>query len=257
MDDGGQHAVTRRTVLPQQFFCSADDRTKIRLVRNYAMLDNFCKSRTQFVKWKCSKDLWVYDDCGGSMKNTHQILPGGGIDGCFSTDGGVHHCHQTGGYLDHWNTPHESGGDEPSEVPNHPAAQCDHRRVPSEAADQHLIGQAAPGIPGFIGLTGGDGQDIDLIPAEPFLDLAGVNGADVGVGDYSVAMGGADLFGNRCHMRDQAGCYPDRRSAERELPMCWGRRHWRSASYQVTSPAPVRTLASRARVNSRSESRFR
>src|SRR3982751_596841 len=129
------------------------------------MLDNFCKSRTQFVKWKCTKDLRVYDNSGGSVENAYQILPGGCIDGRFSTDGGVHHRHQTGGYLDDGDTPHESSCDEPGEVPNYPAAEGNDCRVPAKAEDQHLVGEAAPAIPGLVGLPRGDCQDVDLVPA--------------------------------------------------------------------------------------------
>src|SRR5256714_11298684 len=119
------------------------------------MLNNFCKSRTQFIKWKRTKHLRVYDDRPRRIKNPDEILPGGGVDGRLSTDGGVNHRHQTCGYLDDRNTSHESGRDEAGEVANHPAAKSDHRRVPAEAAYQHLVGQAAPGIPRLIGLAGG------------------------------------------------------------------------------------------------------
>src|SRR3954467_5895203 len=109
MDDGGEHAVTRRTVLRQQLFGASDDRTKIRLVGDYAMLDNLCKSRTHLVKWKRSKDLRVHNYCGRGVENADQILAGGGIDSCFAADGCIHHRHQTGGYLNDGNPTHESG----------------------------------------------------------------------------------------------------------------------------------------------------
>src|ERR1051325_10196196 len=128
------------------------------------MLDNFCKSRTQLVKWKCTKYLRVYNDCGRGVENAYQILAGGGIHGCFSADGGVDHRHQTGGYLDDGNAPHKSGRDEPGQVADNPTAEGDHRGVPAEAADQHLVCQTSPCVPGLVGLAGSDGQDVDLVP---------------------------------------------------------------------------------------------
>src|SRR5205085_7560431 len=121
-DDGGEHGVTRRTALGQQVFSIAGDPTKIRLVRNYAMLDYLCKSRTHFVKWKRIKDLRIYNYCDGRVKNAHQILPGRGIHGCFPPDRGVDHRHQTGRDLSHRNAAHEGSRHESVDVANDSSA---------------------------------------------------------------------------------------------------------------------------------------
>jgi hypothetical protein len=120
-----------------------------------------------------------------------------------------------------------------------------------------LVGQTTPCIPGFVRLAGGDSEDVDLVPIEGLLDLVGVDRADVGVGDYRVAVGRRDLLRDRGDMRNQTGGDPDRRRTEPD-PLMGGRgRGGGSFCYQVTSPAPVRTLASRASVKSRSDSRLR
>src|ERR1700740_2351148 len=116
MDDDVEHAVTRRTALVQQLSNAAGDLKKISVVGDYAMLDNLCKSRTQFPKRKCNKDLRVHEDRGGKMKSTHQILPRVGVPPGLPADRSVDHRHQRSGYLDDRNPAHKSGSDKPRQI---------------------------------------------------------------------------------------------------------------------------------------------
>ena len=93
-------------------------------------------------------------------------------------------------------------------------------------------------------LAGWEKQQIGMVFSEPAQNRLGVPGSDVRVRNDGVAVGWGYLACNRPDLTQQAGCNPDR-ATERAL------------IYQVTSPAPVRTFATRASMKRRSESRFR
>ena len=118
-----------------------------------------------------------------------------------------------------------------------------------------MVGQVGPGLPGLAGLPGLNSQDFDVGFAEVLLNLAGVKRGDVGVGDDRVAMGRSDLAGDPRDLGDQARGDPDRRGAESDCLVTGSGAS--GATYQVTSPAPLSTLARRAKVNNKSDSRFR
>src|SRR5450759_2008102 len=80
------------------------------------MLDNFCKSRTHFSKWKCGKELRVNKHSSRRMESADQILARWGVQGGFSPDRGVDHGDQGGGYLDYLDSTHEGRGDEAREL---------------------------------------------------------------------------------------------------------------------------------------------
>src|SRR5207237_2337065 len=243
-DDNGEHPVTLRTVLVQQDPDAAGDLTKISLVRNYAMLDNLCKSRTQFPKWKCGKDLRIDKNHRRKVKSAHQILPGVGVYPGLPADGGVDHGHQRSGYLDHRNSTHESGGNEARQIPDHATAERYHGRVATVPFREHLIGESGPGVPGLVGLAGGDDQQVRPVPPDAGQHGLGVPRPDVGVGDESVSVRWGDLARNGPDLGQET-----RRNTDRSPDL--------SLTYQVTSPAPVRTFATRASMKSRSESRFK
>ena len=208
------------------------------------MLDNLCNSRTHFPKWQCGKYLWIDEDCGREVKNAHQILPGVGINPGLPAYRRVHHCHQGSGYLDDRNPAHKSGGDEAREVTNYSSSQRYDSRVAAVAFGEHLVGQPSPGIAGFVGFSGRDNEHVGPIPSESGADRLGVSGSDVGVGDYGVPVSRSDLLDDRTDFRQKSWRDPD---GTPDFPL----------AYQVTSPAPVRTFATRASMKSRSESRFR
>src|SRR6185436_15647001 len=244
MDDGGEHPVTAGTILSEQLFGASNDLTKISVVRDYAMLDNLCNSRTQFPKWKSGKDLRVNHDGGRKMKSAHQILPGEGVDPRLAADRGVDHCHQGGGHLDNRDAPHESGSDEARQVAHDTPSEGDDGGVPTVAFGEHLVGQTGPGIPGLVGLAGRYHEYGGPVLFESFHHSACVPVTDVGIGDYSVAVGRGDVARDLPNLGKEAGGDPDRAP---QLGLV----------YQVTSPAPVRTFATRASMKRRSESRFR
>jgi len=107
-----------------------------------------------------------------------------------------------------------------------------------------LIGQPRPGIAGFVGLAGRDGEEVGGILSQAGQDLFCVQRTDVRVADYSVLMGGSDVPRDGTDLGEEAGGDPDGAS---KLGLI----------YQVTSPAPVRTFATLASVKSRSESLLR
>lgn len=203
----------------------------------------------------------VNEDSGGRMKNPDQILARGGIDRGLPPNRGIDHGDQSGGYLEDGNPTHERGGDEASEIPDHTAAERDHGGVPAEPLREHLIGQARPGFARLVGLSSGNGEYVQSARLELALDLAGVQGLDVRVGYERIPMRTCSFAREYPDLVQQAGCDGDERSAESNLTERSGL--WRpggarlSAAYQVTSPAPVRTFATRASIKSRSESRFR
>jgi hypothetical protein len=107
-----------------------------------------------------------------------------------------------------------------------------------------LVGQSSPGFPGFVGLTGGDHEDDRPVVADPVSDYFGVPRTDVRIGDYRISMGGGDVPRDVSDLGEETGRNPNGSPKLRLI-------------YQVTSPAPARTLATRASMNRRSESRFR
>src|SRR5450759_1310019 len=80
------------------------------------MLDNLCKTRTHFSKWKCGKELGVDKHSSRRVESAHQILARWGVYRGFSTDRGVDHGEQCGRYLDHRDSTHEGRRDEARKV---------------------------------------------------------------------------------------------------------------------------------------------
>lgn len=149
--------------------------------------------------------------------------------------------------MDHRDPTHESGGDKAGEVANDPSTKSDHGGVPTVTFGEHLVGEPSPGFPGFVGLAGRDRQDIQCVLVELFPDYFGVLRTDVGISDQGVAMRRGDLAGRGANLGQKPRCDPDDRPAESDL----------AGAYQVTSPAPVRTFATRASMKRRSDRRFR
>jgi len=178
------------------------------------------------------------------VKSPHQILSGVGVYPRLSPDRGVDHGHQGRGYLDDRNTPHESGGNEAGEVADDPSSESDDGGVAAEAFGEHLVGEPSPGLARLVVLSGRKKQDISPVFSQSADDALGVPGSDVRIGDDGVAVGWRDLLRDRSNLRQQAWSNPDR-AAQLALP------------YQVTSPAPVRTFATRASMKRRSERRLR
>jgi hypothetical protein len=96
-------------------------------------------------------------------------------------------------------------------------------------------------------LTGGYHEDIYCSGLELTANLVGVDRADVRVGDQGIAMRRSGAPDEVADPAEDPSLDGDGRRAEPYF----------LAGYQVTSPAPVRTLATRASVKSRSDSRFR
>jgi hypothetical protein len=122
------------------------------------------------------------------MESPYQILPGRGVDGSLPADRGIDHGKQGSGHLNDRNSAHEGGGDEAREVPHDSAAKRDHCCVSAVPFGEHLVGEPAPDFPGFVGLTGGDGEGIYRVRIELRRDLFRVERADVRVGDQGVPM---------------------------------------------------------------------
>ena len=133
---------------------------------------------------------------------------------------------------------------EARQITDDTTAQSDHGGVPAEAFGKHFVRDSSPGLAGLVGLASGDGQHLGRALRHGSGDLGSVTRTDVGIRDHGVPVSGRDLLDYRAHFTEQSGRDPDGRPDVDRL-------------YQVTSPAPVRTLATRARVNRRSESRLR
>ena len=246
----------------QQLWNYAGDLTKISLVGDYAMLKNLCKSRTQLPKWKCGKEIRVDKHPCWRVENAHQILARDGVDPRLSADRGVDHGDQSGGNMDDRNSAHEGGGDEACQVADDPASERDYGGVAAESLGEHLVGEPRPCFPGFVGLAGRDGEGLDQALLELTLNFGGVQGLNVRVGDERVPVGWCELPDVRCDLGQQTRGDDDGVAAEPDLT---GRRivgprrtgGVLAAGYQVTSPAPVRTFATRASMKRRSDSRLR
>jgi len=163
------------------------------LVRDYAKLDNLCKSRTKLPKWKCSKEMRVDKDNGGGMKNPDQILARGGVDGGLPPNRGIHHSDQSGGHLNDRNSTHEGGGDEAGEVAYYAAPEREDCGVLAVPLGEHLVGQAGPRFPGLVGLTRRDGENLEGVRIELGPDAFCVEGLDVRVGDERIPVSGCNL----------------------------------------------------------------
>ena len=110
-----------------------------------------------------------------------------------------------------------------------------------------MIGQTGPGFPGFAGLTGLYREDIYCIGLKLLPDLFGVERADVRVCDDGVPMCLSGFPDQVADLRERPSLDDYGRRAELDVP----------TPYQVTSPTPLRTLATRASEKRRSERRFR
>jgi hypothetical protein len=194
------------------------------------------------------------------VESADQILSRGGVDGRLASDRGVHHRDQSRGHLDDGDSPHESGGDEAREISDYTTAERDYRRVPAESFGEQLVGQTRPRFARLVGLARRNREDFQRAFFELVLDLAAVQRLDVRIGDESVPVGRCMLTGEFPNFGQQGGAEQDRTPAETDLAegrgldcLCGAR----LTAYQVTSPAPVRTFATRASMKRRSESRFR
>jgi hypothetical protein len=252
-DDEGDHAVTPRPAGRQQTGSSADDRIKIRLVGNYAMLNCLCKTRTKLPKWKCVKDLRVRNYCGWWVKNAHQILAGGRIHSGLAADGSVDHGQQSGRNLNDWDPPHEGRRDKPCQITNDATAEGENRRVTTVAVRKQLVGQSSPGLPALVPFASIYCEGMARAARELPLDLISVQRADVGVSDKSVFMGRRNAGTDTPDARKEATGNPDGAAPKLDFVLTLAR----TRGYQVTSPIPVRTFATRASMNSKSERRLR
>src|SRR5450759_386269 len=181
------------------------------------MLDNLCKSRTHFSKWKCGKELRVNKHSSRRMESADQILARWGVQGGFSPDRGVDHGDQGGGYLDYLDSTHEGRGDEAGEIADDPAPQRYYGRVAPIPFFEHPVGEPGPAFTGLARLPGGDGQDVRAILFELLADLFRVQRADVGIRDDGVPMGGGELAGNGAGLGQESGGNPDRGPAKPDL----------------------------------------
>lgn len=112
---------------------------------------------------------------------------------------------------------------------------------------EHLVGEPGPAFPGLVRLSGGDRQDVHAILFELVADLCRVQRTDVGIRDDGVPMSRDELASNGAGLGQESRCNPDRARAKPDL----------ARRYQVTSPAPVRTFATRASMKRRSDNLFR
>src|SRR5688572_18008568 len=195
------------------------------------------------------------------MENPDQILAREGVDGGLAPDRRIHHRYQSGWYLDDRDPPHVGRGDEAGQIADHPAAKSDHSRVPTIALGEHLVGEAAPGLAGLVGFARLNSEDIDSAGLELALDLSSIQRLDVRVGDDRVPVRRCNLAHDVSDSGQIALGDRDRVRAEPDLMgrgglWCLGGARL-AAAYQVTSPAPVRTFATRASMKRRSESLLR
>ena len=194
------------------------------------------------------------------MESADQILARGSVDGGLAPDRGVHHRDQSRGHLDDGDSPHESGGYKAREVADNAAAERDHRGVAAEAFGEQLVGQTRPRFARLVGLAWGNREDFQGTSLELVFDLAGVEGLDVRVGDERIPVSRCKLARELPDSGQQPRCEEYGTLADEDLARrgglgCLGGARLRA--YQVTSPAPVRTFATRASMKRRSESRLR
>jgi hypothetical protein len=104
-----------------------------------------------------------------------------------------------------------------------------------------------------VGLSGWDGEDLNATGIELGFDLLAVQRTDVRVRDDGVFVCWSELARYGSDLRKEPRGDPDGASAQADL----ARVPPRGGAYQVTSPAPVWTLATRASMKSRSERRLR
>src|SRR5690606_22667878 len=143
------------------------------------------------------------------------------------------------------------------------AAQRHDRRITAESERQQLVAQLLPGAPILRRLAGGEGER-----APPFghrIAAAAIPGAPGGIGAVEIIPVEAGDGGVGNERRAAPAAVPAREGGElrqdprldvdRRLAAVVGDAE--GGVHQVTSPRPSRWLARRARVKSRSESRFR
>ena len=104
-----------------------------------------------------------------------------------------------------------------------------------------------------MGLSGGDREELNAAGIELGFDLVAVQRTDVRVRDDRVFVCWSELARYGSDLRKEARGDPDGASPQVDL----ARVAPRGGAYQVTSPAPVWTLATRASMKSRSERRLR
>src|SRR2546423_3636446 len=181
--------------------------------------------------------------CRG-MKSTNQILSRGGVDGRLTADRRIDHRDQSRGHLDDGDSPHESGGNEAREIADNATPERDHGGVAAVSLGKQLVRQSSPRFAGLVGLARWNREHVQGASLELAFDGAGVERLDVRVGDERIAVSRCGLSSERAHYGQQGRSNLDWVGA-------------RLTAYQVTSPAPVRTFATRASMKRRSESRFK
>jgi hypothetical protein len=219
---------------------------EIRRIGHDAVLDHLRQPRSQQLGRQRREDGRVHHDRAGMVKDAHEVLAVGRVDGGLATHRCVHHRQQGRRHLHDRDTAHERGGDEAGQITDHAAAQCNDGRVASGPPLRKGIGQCDPLVARLVAFTGWYREHLGPVARQSLHQLVPVQAADRLVGDDGVPMCRRDLCDDVAHLQ-QHGFATIHRIVERQ----------RQRHYQVTSPAPARLFATRASMNNRSDSRFR
>ncbi len=225
----------------------ARDGVEVRRVGDDAVLDRLGHSCPQMLGGQCFENAHVGRDGGRRMKRAHEVLAGRRVDARLAPDRRVDHREEARGHLHVGNAAHVGRGNESREVADHAAAERDDGAVATKSGGEQLVAERGPRFTRLGPLAGRNREHDRACLAERVANALGVQRADVAVRDDRVAMRRRRLPRDVADSREQPRA--DRHAIRRERDLARG--------HQVTSPAPPRLLATRARVNSRSESRFK
>ena len=86
------------------------------------MLDDFCVTLTQILRWQTFQSVNVADDQRGMMNHSDQVFPGLQIDSGFSTNRAVDHREQRRRNLNMRDAALKNGRDKSRNIADHAAA---------------------------------------------------------------------------------------------------------------------------------------
>ena len=88
------------------------------------------------------------------MKRPHQIFPLREIDTRLASQTRIHHRQQSRGRIHPLHPAHKRRRREPGQIPDHPAANCNHDPVTIQPVFEERVVQPADGVKRFVLFTG-------------------------------------------------------------------------------------------------------
>jgi hypothetical protein len=227
-----------------------DDSREVARVRDHAVFDDFRESGAKLLERQGDQRLRVREHGGWLMKRADQILSRRRIDARLSANRRVHHCQERRRDLNVGNPAHERRRNEPGEIPDDAATERDDRTVATEAVCEQRVGDVGPRRSRLLAFPGGNRDDTRW-RAERSGNPIGVLRPDLIVGHDGEAMSPGPRRRSRPNLVEQSRLHAHSIRAQLDVMRRVACHH------QVTSPTSARRFARRARVNRRSDSRFR